>query len=284
MRSGRTVAAWQSACLVLILAGCGERAAEAPPRPSDRMPRLEQRYRQGGPSASALAAHEIVALADSLTPHDAPEAARLALNLYLSSAPEAARYGALRVLARSDPERARHWLELVIDGRQDPDCLPRLGTMAGALDGSLAGRAAARVAELPPLDRLVWLVGSWERRAGGRVTREEWLPAAGGVMLGVSRTWQDGVEMGWERLRLEVAGEDIVYTAEPSGQQTTAFRGPAAAAAGLGVLDVANPAHDMPRRIEYHHEAGTGGLRVLLHGEIDGVMRTMTWQYRRMDP
>src|SRR5687768_15344377 len=74
------------------------------------------------------------------------------------------------------------------------------------------------------LERLSWLMGCWEMRAGSRMTSEMWMPPAGGLMVGGSRTVIDGAAREFEHLRIAARGDTLVYTAVPSGQVQTDFR------------------------------------------------------------
>lgn len=270
--------------VILVLAGCGESVDgnRSAPAADDRIARMEQRYRHGGPTTFAVTAWEIVMVADSLSGPRPAEAARLGRDVFLSSAPVEARFEALRILAVADPDQARHWLELVIQGRQDPDFLPRLrpllpGDLPQGQD-PLVVLAFRRFQQLYPLARISWLVGSWERSEGDLRVREEWFPAVGGVMHGISRTWREDDQVGWERLRIEADGEELVYTALPSGQAEAAFRG----RPRLGVTIFSNSEHDFPEALQYVHDRPSGDLKVVAEGVVDGERRTLTWSYRRL--
>ena len=110
-----------------------------------------------------------------------------------------------------------------------------LGTQLGAQQASSIGRAG-------------WLAGCWEARTPNRVVLEMWMPPAGGMMMGASRTTVGGATREYEQLRLNAAGDTLVYTALPSGQKEAAFRSTAVSATEL-VLE--NPTHDFPKKIVY---------------------------------
>ena len=65
-----------------------------------------------------------------------------------------------------------------------------------AAAGPLAGQVRT------PAESLGWLAGCWELRQGARVTLEMWMPPAGGLMLGASRTLVNGRVREFEQLRL----------------------------------------------------------------------------------
>ncbi len=98
------------------------------------------------------------------------------------------------------------------------------------------------------IDKASWLSGCWESRNDRRTIIEMWMAPAGGMMLGGSRTvLANGTVREFEHLRMRASGDTIVYTALPSGQNPTDFKG----VAGDGVLTFENPQHDFPTRIIY---------------------------------
>jgi hypothetical protein len=114
---------------------------------------------------------------------------------------------------------------------------------------------------------LGWLAGCWELRQGARVTLEMWMPPAAGLMLGASRTTVNGRVREFEQLRLAWQGDTLVYTALPSGQKETSFKGLAAADSGFAVE---NPAHDFPQRILYRRR-GADSLVARIEGGTRGI-------------
>jgi hypothetical protein len=99
-----------------------------------------------------------------------------------------------------------------------------------------------------PIDKASWLSGCWEAKNDRRTIIEMWMAPAGGMMLGGSRTvLANGAVREFEHLRMRTSGDTIVYTAIPSGQNTTDFKG----VPGDGVLTFENPQHDFPSRITY---------------------------------
>jgi hypothetical protein len=115
-------------------------------------------------------------------------------------------------------------------------------TMVGAV------ALGAAVRQQPSLERVRWLAGCWEARAGQRVTLEMWMPPSGGLMMGASRTTVGGAVRETERLQLAAEGGILVYTALPSGQRETEFRSTEVTDSGFVVE---NPSHDFPQRIRY---------------------------------
>lgn len=99
-----------------------------------------------------------------------------------------------------------------------------------------------------PLDQAGWLAGCWEAGTGNRVTLEMWMPPAGGLMIGGSRTVAGGAARAFEHLRLRAMDDRLVYTAIPSGQQETAFT---SVVLSDTLLVFENLEHDFPQRIVY---------------------------------
>jgi uncharacterized protein DUF6265 len=113
-----------------------------------------------------------------------------------------------------------------------------------------------------PLERARWLAGCWELRTANRVTLEMWMPPAGDLMLGGSRTVVDGVVREYEQLRLHVQAGKLVYTAAPVRQKETDF--PATAVSDT-MLAFENLAHDFPQRISYRR-AGANSIVARIEG------------------
>lgn len=98
------------------------------------------------------------------------------------------------------------------------------------------------------IDKLGWLAGKWHIEDHGRVIDEQWTTAAGGMMLGVSRTVKDGKTESFEFLRILERPDGLVYIAQPEGRPPTEFR-LASSEGGEWVFE--NPEHRFPRRIRY---------------------------------
>ena len=111
-----------------------------------------------------------------------------------------------------------------------------------------AWQAASAQAAGSTVDHAAWLAGCWELRVGNRVTLEMWMPPAGGMMLGASRTVAAGVLREFEHIRLTARGDTLVYTALPSGQNPTDFRSSSITDQAL-VFE--NRTHDFPQVIRY---------------------------------
>ena len=151
--------------------------------------------------------------------------------------------------------------------------------LAGSVALLVALPAAAQAQ--PPIDRLAWLGGCWQRTAGGGAVtiEEQWMAPRGGAMLGVSRTVRRDSVVEYEFLRIHAAGDTLVYDAMPSGQRRTEFRA-APGAGDAAEVTFANPAHDFPQRIVYRR-AGADSMVARIEGMRGGQLRTVSFPFRR---
>ncbi len=135
------------------------------------------------------------------------------------------------------------------------------------LSKSLAGCAmllAAAAASADPVAKLGWLQGCWAQDRAEAGSVEQWSSAAGGTMLGMSRTIKNGKTVDFEFVQIrEVEPGKLAYIAHPSGQQKATF-------ALLRHNDTEfvfeDLAHDFPQRVIYRRD----GERVLL-ARIEGI-------------
>jgi hypothetical protein len=123
-----------------------------------------------------------------------------------------------------------------------------------------------------------WLAGCWELRAGARVTHESWMPPAGGVMLGMSRTVVRDTTREWEHLMIADRDGELIYTAKPSRQAETRFT---ADVVSDTLLRFVNPAHDFPQRILYQRR-GADSLVARIEGPRGDTMRGIDFPMRRI--
>jgi hypothetical protein len=118
-----------------------------------------------------------------------------------------------------------------------------------ALVAALLACGLVRAANPVNLD---WMAGHWCGDKDGRSSEEFWLPAKGGLMLGINRS-VSAKGAGFEFLRIEV-GERVRYIAQPGGAPPTAFD---LVSSGPGTVTFANPAHDYPKRVHYLRDGNT---------------------------
>jgi len=119
------------------------------------------------------------------------------------------------------------------------------------------------------IDDLSWISGSWVQEAGESSTDENWSHAAGGALMGTSRTVKGGKMVFFEYLRIETkrlkdeTQDRLYYVASPGGGRPTPFE--------LVKLEgqravFENLKHDFPKRITYWRE-GTDVLKARVEGD-----------------
>ena len=128
-------------------------------------------------------------------------------------------------------------------------CIPALSTPIARANGETQG---------DPLD---WIQGDWCGKSGDERIEEHWLPAHGGLRLGLGRTLEGPYTSSFEFLRIDVVDGVATYIGQPQGAPPTAFK---RTAGGTNWVRFENPQHDFPKRIEYRR---TGNA---LHAEIAG--------------
>lgn len=121
---------------------------------------------------------------------------------------------------------------------------------------------------------LHWLDGHWGTTAGDLRTEERWAVTPDGDLLGTGRVQREGRLVFAETLAItQGAGDQLVYTAWPTGQDPVAF--PMESSAPYSVT-FANLTHDFPQRITYSRLDRTT-LKVELTGVESGAPRTEHW-------
>lgn len=145
-----------------------------------------------------------------------------------------------------------------------------------ALGALAACGASVRGADPVATPDFGWIAGHWCLEAGGELIEEYWLPGAGDLMLGLSRTVKAGKTASFEYLRIQSKDGVTNYLAQPQGAPPTAFR---LAGAGTGWVRFENPQHDFPQRVEYRRTAT--GLRAEIAGPGEnGKQIVMPFEYR----
>ena len=139
------------------------------------------------------------------------------------------------------------------------------------------GPRALVPAPASPIEQARWLAGCWELKRGSRTGFEMWMPPAGGVMMGASRTVAGGKVVEWERLQLSEQNGKLVYTSLPSGQQEASF-------VSTEVTDssftVENLQHDFPQRIIYRKQ-GADSLLARIEGPGSNGTRGVDFPMRK---
>lgn len=103
----------------------------------------------------------------------------------------------------------------------------------------------------PTLADLSWLSGDWQTAPGAkRHIDEHWTVAAGGTMMGMSRTVLDEKTVQFEYLRIEQRADGIYYVAHPQAECPGTDFKLTLASADKAIFE--NLQHDFPKRIIYH--------------------------------
>jgi hypothetical protein len=127
---------------------------------------------------------------------------------------------------------------------------------------------------------LAWLSGCWAAINQEPGSREQWMPPAGGTMLGMNRTVRDSKTVAFEFMRIvEQDDGGLEFIASPSGQSTASFL-------MVSVKDreviFENPDHDFPRRIIYRLVSDED-LLGRIEGTIDGEERAADFPMKRIE-
>jgi hypothetical protein len=136
----------------------------------------------------------------------------------------------------------------------------------------LAVVASAFAAMSNDLEGLRFMEGDWRGESGKARIEEHWIEAAGGIMLGVSRTIVSGKTVAFEFLRIEAREDGVFYVAQPNGRPGTDFK-LTKVSAGEAVFE--NPQHDHPKIIRYRMGDGT------LVAEVEGDEGNQEFQFRK---
>jgi len=136
----------------------------------------------------------------------------------------------------------------------------------------LAFAIGAFGAPSPDLQGLGFLEGNWRGESGKAIIEERWTDAAGGTMLGVSRTIVSGKTVAFEFLRIEAREDGVFYAAQPNGRPPTDFK-LTRTSANEAVFE--NPRHDHPKIIRYRLDDGA------LVAEVEGDEGKQEFRFRK---
>ncbi len=148
--------------------------------------------------------------------------------------------------------------------------LPLLIAFAGTAPSSWA----ASVSDLS------WLAGCWASVGAEAGSGEQWMPPAGGTLLGTSRTVKNGRTVAHEFMQIrEIEPGKIAFIVNPSGQAETSFP---LAKTGEREAVFENPQHDFPQRVIYRLD-GDGVLRASIEGLSKGQLKTIEFPMKKVD-
>lgn len=131
--------------------------------------------------------------------------------------------------------------------------------------------------EAAPVNALHWLTGKWAGTIGRAKMEEQWLPPAGGAMVGVSRIIAGPRMVAFEYLRIVEKGGSLYYVAQPNGRPPTEFKLTSQEGQKL-VFE--NPAHDHPKVITYTL-LGEDELVATIEGDEGGKHKRQEFRFRK---
>jgi len=138
--------------------------------------------------------------------------------------------------------------------------------------GTLISVGTVQAAEkiVPPpdtVDKLAWLAGCWLVDGAEPGTGEQWSTAAGGTILGTSRTVKGGktTEFEFVQIRTTEPGQ-LAYIVQPSGKAPVVFN--LLRQDKPNEFIFANLDNDFPSRIIYRHDSER-----ILHASITGTLK-----------
>lgn len=126
------------------------------------------------------------------------------------------------------------------------------------------------------IDSVSWLSGCWHGPAGA--VQEFWTDGAGGQMLGVNRSFQDGRVTRWEFLRIFEGRTRLILASAPSHQPPAEFDATVATADSLVFQ---NAEHDFPTHITYRRVSPDSLIASISGPRGDGQVRRVEFRFRR---
>ena len=132
---------------------------------------------------------------------------------------------------------------------------------AQAAPGKTAPQNAAPTTAPSPLDQLAWLRGCWAGKVEQFDFVENWLPARGGMMVGINQTIVQERNKSnatktqdFQYLRLEERADGVYYVAIPSGKKESAFKLTSVGEElGRQAYTFTNNGDEFPHEIVYMH-------------------------------
>src|SRR6185369_6910541 len=74
------------------------------------------------------------------------------------------------------------------------------------------------------LHDLGWLAGDWQTIDGKQCVEEHWTAPSTNMLVGTSRTVEDGRTVSFEFLRIEARPDGVYYVAQPGGRPPVDFK------------------------------------------------------------
>ena len=139
--------------------------------------------------------------------------------------------------------------------------------------------AAGGAGAADPVARLGWLQGCWQASGAEAGSGEQWMAAAGGTVLGMSRTVRNGKTTEYEFLQIrETEPGKLAYIAMPSGRAPTTFS--LLRESGTEFV-FENLGHDFPQRIIYRRD-GDKVLNARIEGTVKGKDKGIDFPMKRV--
>lgn len=127
------------------------------------------------------------------------------------------------------------------------------------------------------VEDLSWISGDWRGAMGSAQVEEYWTGAAGGSMMGLSRTVSGGRTVGFEYLRIETRPDGIFYVAHPRAKSPGTDFKLVRLQGREAVFE--NPQHDFPKRIIYRSDAD-GSLTARVEGNGTEKEKPQEFRYQ----
>ncbi len=152
-----------------------------------------------------------------------------------------------------------------------------------AIPASLATFAAVCAltahAQLADVGRVAWLAGCWKSAGGEAGSEEQWMPAAGGSMLGMGRTVKQGKTVAHEFMQIRQGADGVLaFMAQPSGKPPENF--PVLRMSEREVV-FENLRDEFPQRVMYKLESDTR-LAARIEGLRGGALRGIDFPMDRV--
>jgi hypothetical protein len=159
--------------------------------------------------------------------------------------------------------------------RPAEDCMKYL-SLAVFASLSLATESASP-ANPPVASDLDWMAGHWCSADAQERIEEYWLPARGGMLIGVSRTTKGERTVSFEFMRIAGLDAGLAFIAQPNGSAPVTFRW---TAGGRDWARFENPAHDFPQLVEYGRNGGKLRARIAGPGK-DRKPTSISFEYEQ---
>jgi hypothetical protein len=121
--------------------------------------------------------------------------------------------------------------------------MSRMFYLSAVLAALLVDPTAARAQPSAP-----WLAGCWSLRNGSKLVEENWTNSQAGVMLGLSRTINNGKMTEYEFVVLRPKGDRLEYGVRLADKPEVVFTSTTLSAKEV-IFE--NPEHPFPKRIGY---------------------------------